>query len=115
MCKGFLAKTMDGTKPTHVLRQNAPQGSLVRPFHGRTCCGSALLRRPLSSYIRGAKRNSRAYQHQATSRMTLILLIGIARAIYTGGPSRAVKWGWWFALALSITSYAFAQPQQQMA
>ena len=55
-----MAKTPRGTEPTHVLSQNIPQRSFVRPFHGHDFCGLVILRRPLLSHIRQAATDVRA-------------------------------------------------------
>jgi hypothetical protein len=52
MRQSFLAKTAHGSEPAHVLGQDVPQRSLVRPFHGRDFCELTVLRRPLLSYTR---------------------------------------------------------------
>jgi hypothetical protein len=52
VCEGLLAKPSRGAQPSHVLCQDVPQRSFVRPFHGRDFCGLTVLRRPLLSYIR---------------------------------------------------------------
>ena len=47
VCEGLLAKPSRGAQPSHVLCQDVPQRSFVRPFHGRDFCGLTVLRRPV--------------------------------------------------------------------
>jgi hypothetical protein len=51
MRQGFLRQATSSAKPPHVLRQDVPQRSFVRPLHGRKYCPLTLLRRTLLSYI----------------------------------------------------------------
>ncbi len=43
----LLAQTTRSPKPSHVLREDIPEGSFVRPFHGRNFRRLMVLRRPL--------------------------------------------------------------------
>jgi hypothetical protein len=47
----FLTEPALGAESAHVLRQNVPQGSFVRPLHRPASCPLTFLRRPLLSYI----------------------------------------------------------------